>query len=870
MARRLEEHDRLARETFSSHHGYVFSTAGDSFAVAFHTVANAVRAAADFQTGLTATPVRVRVGIHHGRSIERDGDYFGPVVNTAARIMSAAHGGQVLISAEAAGHVDPAAGIETIDLGDHRLKDVDAPTHLLQVAVPGQAPDFPPLRSLDRFVSTLPPRRRRLIGRDAEINEVRRALSAHRLVTLWGPGGAGKTSLALAAAESAQHAHADGARLVDLTPARNLDGVLAAFGSGALLRLESEGDPAERVAADLQGHRCLVVIDNCEHVIEDVARITDVVLDLCPEVVLLATSREPLRIVGEHLVPVGGLGGDEVAVRDDPAVELLLDRVRTSGAAWRPSAEDLDSCRDLVRGLDRLPLAIELAAARLPHLPVAVAREQLADSLQLLRGRTRGAPERHSTLTAALDWSVDQLDPGPADAHRELGVMRGSFDLAAAAAVLDADETAAALLMEDLFSKALLVLEPGDRARYRQLETVRRHGSARLDDDRRRAAWRRHAEHFGALARRRFEQDPTHTSDLSPAVEYDADEPNLIAALERSERAPVPGTVPYLVLANSFQWVLRNEQELMSRWFGRALAEEGVDPNARCVLMTHHALSRPPSEMVALVGAAREYGRAHAPDLAVVPESVVASIPCVLMQPEAAARAAEELRAVIDGSAYRRVYPPLATYFEGAAASVGGDQPTALRKYREARSELGNGLWDWTMWFVTGAAVALILDERPSEALRELAAVEIDVHRFRTREQIAHVVTRAAARAAAGDADGALAELAEEARRFVGSTRYNDTVLAGFAAVRSWGDDPERARDLFDLVGPGLAAHLGPLLWHARARAAHWDGSISEFAGQEFLRQVTDPRPREIVLTLAAERLAEEMDRRPPGGRPSP
>ncbi|MDZ7674041.1 MAG: hypothetical protein U5K30_03105 [Acidimicrobiales bacterium] len=308
MARWLEEHDRLAREVFTAHRGYVFSTAGT--ASRWRSIRWPMPCGRrSGSRRVFGTPRSGCASASTGESVERDGDYFGPVVNTAARIMSAAHGGQIVISAEAGSDAGFGRGdIGTIDLGEHRLKDIGAAIWLLQVTVPGQDPAFPPLRSLDRFVSTLPPRRRRLIGRGAEADELRRTMP------------------------------------------------------------------------------CI------EHVVGHVAQLVNTLLDRCPEVSVLATSRKPLRVDGEHLVPVGGPGRDDLPVEEDPAIDLLVDRVRSSGVAWRPSADELDRCRELVGRLDRLPLAIELAAARLPHLSVAAVCTQLSDSLESLRTRTRGWP----------------------------------------------------------------------------------------------------------------------------------------------------------------------------------------------------------------------------------------------------------------------------------------------------------------------------------------------------------------------------------------------------------------------------------------------------------------------------------------------
>ena len=406
MSQSLRLHDTVLRHAIEAAGGYVFTTAGDSFAAAFSRASDAVRAATEAQLALgrAAWPgptLSVRMGIHVGEAEERSGDYFGTVVNTAARVEAAGHGGQVLITDQ----VRTMAGIDALDLGIHRLRDVDEPMALFQVG-PG---DFPPLRVIDPWLSNLPERPTRLIGREDDVSKVRRLLGTHRLVTLNAVGGSGKTRLALAVGESELAHRPGGVWFVDLAAVMSEPEVPEAIAGAIGLSLRV-GDPVDQIVGYLSEQVALVILDNCEHMVDAVAEFAHRFLEVAGKSSLLATSREMLDVEGERIYRVSPLASDGPT---SPGVTLFLDRAMAIDPEFSINQSNEASISALCLRLDGIPLAIELAAIQVGVMTPAELLAGLDDRFQLLSGgRRRG---RQRTLEATLDWSYDLLD---ADAQR--------------------------------------------------------------------------------------------------------------------------------------------------------------------------------------------------------------------------------------------------------------------------------------------------------------------------------------------------------------------------------------------------------------------------------------------------------------------
>ncbi len=432
----LARHDGLLRRAIADNSGYVFAAGGDGFAVAFTRAADAVTAAVDAQRAVRSEswpeglPIRVRMAINTGEVDERDGDYFGPAVNRTARLMSTAHGGQVVLSRRAAelASVLP-AGVAVEDRGVHKLKDLEQPESVRELVIDGESVGS--LRTAPVRNDQLPVFRTSFVGRRDELAALARAAVDHRLVTIVGPGGSGKTRLAVEHALAGSTDRRDGAWFVDLTPATG----------GDLTNVvpTSLGLPAVGDWGPLRDWDAVVVLDNCEHVLDDAAHLIDRLLDACGDLSVVATSREGLAVPGELLFPVGSLSvpDDPTATAPSGAVRLFLDRARLCDASFSPTDQDLADIETLCEQLDGLPLAIELAAARVDRYRITELAASLFDGGADRRDRRR--IERHRGLDATIGWSADLLDAGARTVLRLLSVFDGGFSADAAAAVTTGD-----------------------------------------------------------------------------------------------------------------------------------------------------------------------------------------------------------------------------------------------------------------------------------------------------------------------------------------------------------------------------------------------------------------------------------------------
>jgi predicted ATPase/class 3 adenylate cyclase len=470
----LDEHNRVIRAAVAAHNGVEVDTQGDAFFCVFSSAREAVACAETAQEGLARGPVRVRMGLHTGEALVVDGHYVGLDVHRASRVAAAGHGGQVLLSATTAPLLEPGS-FELRDLGEHRLKDLSAPVRLFQLG--GEA--FPPLKTLHR--TNLPVPATSFLGRERELEELL-ALArdrANRLLTLTGPGGTGKTRLALQLAAELADDYAGGVFWTSLAPLRDAAAVRSSIAHELGL------DEADLDSAVTVERPTLLLIDNCEHLLDEVAQVLSPLLRTADNLHVLATSREPLALAGERVVPV------EPLERRD-AVTLFRVRAEAAGA----SDLDREASAKLCARLDDLPLAIELAAARAPAFPPQLLLERLADRLDLLRG-TRDAEDRQRTLAATIGWSYELLSAHEQRAFSNLSVFVGGANIAATEEVAQADVDE----LGSLVNKSLVrVLPTSSGPRYWMLETIREFANAHVDESTAGPLRGRFVEFFARLA----------------------------------------------------------------------------------------------------------------------------------------------------------------------------------------------------------------------------------------------------------------------------------------------------------------------------------------------------------------------------------
>ena len=510
----LGRHDQILRAAIDGHDGFVFSTTGDGFAAAFSTAERAVAAAVEAQQALSgagfdpALHLEVRMAVHSGAAEERDGDYFGPALNRAARLMAIAHGGQILVSSAVAALLrEPRLTAITLhDLGEHALRGLQEPERVFAVRASGLTLSYSPLFPVAGN-GNLPQPTTSFVGRVQELKALTAELAPRRLVTLTGPGGVGKTRLSVEAAWAARENFSGGALIVELAPLNQPDAVGHAVAKALGARVQDSTQLIEAIVDSLGTVELLLVLDNCEHVIDAVSRLAGRLLGAAPGVGLLATSREPLGVEGEHVWPVRPL---------DPTLEgvdLFRERAKSADSSYE-LGDDGELVAQLCRRLDGIPLAIELAAAQIRTMTPADLIARLDDRFRLLRG-SRSADARHLTLRTTVEWSYQLLDQTERDLYDRLSVFAGTFDLAAVEAVctqdgedpLDAVESISALVDKSLVEAS----RSGITVRYSLLETLRTYADERLAEPGRRAdTRRRHLRHYltvAEAARRNFEGD---------------------------------------------------------------------------------------------------------------------------------------------------------------------------------------------------------------------------------------------------------------------------------------------------------------------------------------------------------------------------
>jgi predicted ATPase/class 3 adenylate cyclase len=515
----LARHDEILRDAVEKRGGTVVKTTGDGLHAAFATAHDGVAAAIAAQRELDGEewplpePLLVRMGVHTGEADVRDDDYYGTAVNRAARVSAAAHGAQIVVShaTEELVRDGLAADVSLEDLGEHHLRDLARPEQVFQVRAAGLPADFPPLRSLGAFPGNLPTRATSFIGREKELAKIADALREAPLVTLTGVGGVGKTRLAVQAAAQVLPHYADGAWLCELAAANDPDSLVQVVAAALCVPSRGGMDLAASVVEYLRSKELLLVLDNCEHLLDAAAGLAEQVVEMCPSVRMLATSREGLAVDGEQVIPLRSLGlpaeSDTTdALEASSAVRLFLERARAAQADFSLSQGELPAVAEICRRLDGIPLAIELAAARAVAMSPGEIAELLDERFRLLTGGRRSAVERHQTLRATVDWSYTLLDERERLAFDRLGVFAGTFDGQAAMAVVSGDGIEQFDVLDALTSlvaKSMVVADRGDggTTRYHMLETLRQYARERLDEEGAADAWRRrHAEHFAGFA----------------------------------------------------------------------------------------------------------------------------------------------------------------------------------------------------------------------------------------------------------------------------------------------------------------------------------------------------------------------------------
>jgi predicted ATPase/class 3 adenylate cyclase len=495
----LAAHDEVLRTAIDARGGWLFKHTGDGVCAAFASPRAAVEAATDAQRLLD---LPVRMGIATGKAEERGDDYFGPALNRAARVMAAGHGGQILVAASTVALVDT---LEVLDLGARRLRDLSEPLSIYQVLSDGLRVEFPPLQTIDTVPGNLPAPATSFVGREEQVTAVTEALRTHRLVTLVGVGGVGKTRLALHAAAEVSGEYRDGVWLVELAPildARELtESVAAAF----TVAPQADRSWRDGLTDSLAARQLLLVLDNCEHVLDEAVPLVEALIARCPGVTILATSREALSVGGELVWPVPSL---DLGI-DSTASALFVERARELVPDFDP---DVNTVAEICRRLDGIPLAIELAAARVRSMSPTQIRDRLDERFRLLTGSRRSL-ERHQTLRHAVQWSYDLLTKSEQRVLQRISVFAGGFTLAAATTVCgydlngDLDELAMLDAVDSLVRKSLVQVERSETdLRYTTLETIRQFAEERLAEDTSAEAVRdRHASFFADQAEASFE-----------------------------------------------------------------------------------------------------------------------------------------------------------------------------------------------------------------------------------------------------------------------------------------------------------------------------------------------------------------------------
>lgn len=514
MQQAFKRQETLMREAMACCGGYVYKMIGDAFQVAFDTATDAVKAAIAAQRALESEdwgeygPIRVRMALHTGVTEERGDDYVGPALNRVARVLNAGYGGQVLVTQATYELVqdDLPHGVTLRDMGEHRLKDLVRAEHIYQLIAPGLQEHFPRLKTLSALPNNLPIQRTSFVGREKEMTEVRRLLSAHRLVTLTGPGGTGKTRLALQVASELLESFEDGVWLIELAPLAD-PLLIPQTVANTIGASETPGKPIVQTLVEyLHSRSLLLIFDNCEHLLDDSFELIDTLLNACPDLRVLTTSREILGASGEAnfrcpslAVPSSRRTATFEEMAKSEAVLLFAERAASTSGAPLLTPDNIHLVARICQRLDGIPLAIELAAARVRLLGIEGIAARLDDTFRLLTGGSRNALPRQQTLRACIDWSYNLLTESERLLLLRLSVFAGGWILEAAEQVCadpvqtpamgtahtDLAEEDILDLLTQLVDKSLVMAAPGDlgETRFWLLDTIRQYARERLQDE---------------------------------------------------------------------------------------------------------------------------------------------------------------------------------------------------------------------------------------------------------------------------------------------------------------------------------------------------------------------------------------------------
>jgi predicted ATPase/class 3 adenylate cyclase len=597
MGSALARHDALVREAIDRHEGHIFMTAGDAFCAAFKAPRSALAAASEAQVALTnepwagRVPIKVRMALHTGVAEVRDSGYFGPPLNRVARLLAAGHGGQILLSLATQDLVHDylPAGASLRDMGERRLKDLVRPERVYELVVPGLPADFPPLKTLDVRAHNLPIQSTSFVGREQEMDEVKGLLRTTRLVTLTAMGGTGKTRLSLQLGADLIDEFADGVWFIEL--AQLGDGRLVAQALATVLGIKEQAEESmiDTIVKRIDGHQMLLILDNCEHVIKTCAELCGALLASCPAIRIFASSRELLRIPGETAYRVSSLPLPDPkstpraeSMSRYAAVRLFVDRAQAVSASFQVTDGNAPAVASICQRLDGIPLALELAAARMRSMSVEELNQRLDRRFQVLTRGSRTALPRQQTLRALIDWSYELLDASERTMFSRLAVFVGGWLLEAAEQVCageDISEDQVLDLLDSFVDKSLVIAEERSGiTRYRMLESVREYARERLneasDADSVRA---RHLQFYLALA------EEAGSSLIGPKKGewlelLDREQENLLAGHAECDHAAGGGALG-LRLAHALKryWLSRGLMMLGQRVTVEALAR----PDAR-------------------------------------------------------------------------------------------------------------------------------------------------------------------------------------------------------------------------------------------------------------------------------------------------
>ena len=591
----MARHDSLIMSTVEANGGTVVRPRGegDSIFAVFLRASDTVGASCEAQQLLLRETwpediaINVRMALHTGESELREHDYYGNAVNRCARLRSIAHGGQILISEATVQLVrdDLSGEMGLQDLGSHRLKDLQRPEQVFQLLHPDLRAYFPALNSLDVHPHNLPVQLTSFIGREEEINEVNRLLATARLVTLAGAGGSGKTRLAQEIGASIIEDYPDGVWFIGL----------AALSDPNMLRphvaeIFNVGEDA--LYGFLQGKSLLLILDNCEHLVGGAASLVQSLFS-CPGVTMIATSREALNLASEYTfqvppLPIPVPDAAQAIMTGCPSVDLFLERAQAASPAFQLTAVNTGSVNQIVRILDGIPLAIELAASRVKLLQPAEIASRLDESFKFLKGGPANALPHHQTLERAIDWSYDMLESDQQTLFRQLSLFRGGFTLAACGAVSGSDDEFEVLeSLGQLVDKSLVrTVATGEETRYQMLEPLRQYAASRLTREETVEAGGRHANYFQDLAER-AEPELRGPDQLKWLARLETEHDNLRAALACALEAGDIDLAQRTAAALMWFWIVRRHVAEAVEWFDRVLAAHGESPKARASALIH-------------------------------------------------------------------------------------------------------------------------------------------------------------------------------------------------------------------------------------------------------------------------------------------